>query len=304
MNIVLCADDNYVMACGVCITSIFENNKDINCNVYIFTEGFTTNNEKILYSIGRKYNQNIIIKIIDTYLFANLKVSSRFRKSIYFRFLIPTVLEDESIALYLDCDVIVDGSIKGLQDICIDNYACAVIEDQSGDDIRNHNRINIYNSSYFNSGVLLINLDYWRQYDISDKCISFIYENPEICLFPDQDALNVILHGKVKFISYKYNFQALFYVDDKDKLLHRKKWNEINMCSKNPIIIHYSCDIKPWFHECKHPKVERFLYYKELSPFKNTKEQYIIPIRKRRIMKCKYLIKKMIKYTTLGIIKL
>lgn len=304
MNIVLCTDDNYVMACSICITSIFENNKNLKCNIYILSETLSDNNVAIFSSIAHKYNQKIIIKIIEGNIFNGLKVNNRFRKSIYFRFLIPNILKNEKKALYLDSDIIVDGSIKALEEISIENYACAAVEDQCGDDIRNHNRIEIDDTIYFNSGVLLMNLDYWRKNNIAEKCIDFIYNNPEKCLFPDQDALNVILHDKIKYIGYTYNFQALLYAEDNQKLLHRSKWKDINQAKQNSIIIHYTCDIKPWFIECKHPRIDRFLYYKSLSPFKDNTQKSILPLQKRRMLKIKSMIKKSIRILSFGLIKI
>ena len=56
-----------------------------------------------------------------------------------------------------------------------------------------------------------MNLDYWRNNHVADKLVSWI-EGFEGCLMcPDQDALNVVLEGKVKFLDYRYNFQQGFY---------------------------------------------------------------------------------------------
>lgn len=285
------------MACCICITSIFENNKNLECRIYILSEAISENSRKQINTIADKYNQEIIIKIIDGITLNNLKVSNRFRKSIYFRFLIPNILYNEARALYLDCDIIVNGSIKDLESISLENYACAVVEDQCGDDIRNHNRIEIDDTIYFNSGVLLMNLDYWRENKIAEKCIDFIYNHPDKCLFPDQDALNVILHNKVKYLSYSYNFQALFYEKNNNRLLHRSKWDNINEYSKSPIIVHYSCDIKPWYIECKHPKKDLFLYYKELSIYNSQKLESIISLRKRRMIRIKSFIRNILGFT-------
>lgn len=41
IEIGLCSDENYAMACGVCITSIFESNKNSKFRVHILTNGFT-----------------------------------------------------------------------------------------------------------------------------------------------------------------------------------------------------------------------------------------------------------------------
>ena len=41
---------------------------------------------------------------------------------------------------------------------------------------------------YINSGVLLLNLDYWREHDIEARCIRWLEGNRERATMPDQDA--------------------------------------------------------------------------------------------------------------------
>lgn len=263
MNIVLCADENYAMACGICITSILENNRGNHCHIYVLTDGFSEKTVSLFNQMQTQYAQEISIKKIDSTVFEGLNVSDRFRRSIYFRFLIPDIVNGDK-ALYLDSDIIVNGDLKSLWDIDLSSYACAVVEDQCSDDIRLHNRINMY-STYFNSGVLLMNLTYWRDNLIKEKLVDYIFNNPEKCLYPDQDALNVILEGKVYFFDYIYNFQELMLDDANSSFLHRNKWDKVKKAFEQPIIIHYTKSIKPWHVEYEGPFKHIFLKYKSLS---------------------------------------
>ena len=45
INLVLCCDDKFVMPVLVCLTSVFENNKEYSFCVYIVTAGITQENE-------------------------------------------------------------------------------------------------------------------------------------------------------------------------------------------------------------------------------------------------------------------
>lgn len=269
MNIVLCADEHYAMPCGICITSILENNRDCSCQIYVLTNGFSDKTKSLFIQLQEKYNQPINIVDIDSSIFKGLKVSERFRESIYYRFFIPDIVQGEK-ALYLDSDIIVNGSLRELWNIDLSDYACAVIEDQCGDDIRLHNRIEVY-SAYFNSGVILMNLEYWRENSIKERLIDFIYNNPERCLYPDQDALNVVLADKVFFADYKFNFQDLMNSDEGDLMLHRSKWAKIQEAKKNPTVIHYTSWTKPWHLHYSGFFKDVFLYYKSLSPWNLTK---------------------------------
>lgn len=70
-----------------------------------------------------------------------------------------------------------------------------LIDKRKSDVIVLRNRIGMYDSPYSNSGVLLVNLDYWREHDVARRLAAFVREHPEKCLLSDQDALNVRLHG-------------------------------------------------------------------------------------------------------------
>lgn len=266
MNIALCTDEKYSYPCGVCITSILENNKEEECNFYVLTTGLKPKTCQKFKYIENKYKQKIeIIKIPDQTL-NSLKASDRFPSSIYFRFLLPEILDCDKV-LYLDCDIIVTANLSGLWNTDIKEYACAAVEDQASDDITLKNRVGIY-EDYFNSGVLLMNLDYWRKNNIASALVDFIYENPSICEFPDQDALNIVLQGKVLFLEYQYNYQEIFYWDKSRLYLHKKKWSKLLPENILPTIIHYSTSSKPWYKGCTHPLKDEFFKYKKASPWK------------------------------------
>lgn len=280
MDIVLCADDNYAMPCGVCLTSLFENNRDTECNVYILTVGFSEATNALFAQLSEKYQQTIQIVPIDSSLFQNLKVSDRFRESIYYRFLIPDIVKGDK-ALYLDCDIIVTSSLKELWETDVTDYACAAVEDQRGDDIVQHNRIEMY-STYFNSGVLLMNLNYWRQHDVKQQLVDYIYENPDRCLYPDQDALNVVLEHKVLLLDYKYNYQQQMSLPSSELYLHRSKWAQANKYMEElPVIIHYSSNLKPWHVEYPHFYKSIFFEYKSKSPWASYEIHYGATKRER-----------------------
>lgn len=248
MNIALCTDDRYANHCAICITSILENNKLEDCHIYVMTEGLLDENIKKFHYLEEYYKKPVEVKVIDGKMFEGLQVTGRLPRSMYFRFMLPEIINDSSV-LYLDCDIIVRHSLRDLFHIDLTNYACGVVEDQCGDDVRMHNRINMF-SRYFNSGVLLMNLDYWRKYDIAKKLIDYI-ANAGWLMCPDQDALNVVLEGEVLYLDYTYNFQQGFYGEL--TWLRADKWENVEKDRCSPIIVHYTSGEKPWHTDCVHP---------------------------------------------------
>lgn len=266
MKIILCSDEHYAMPCAACIASIFENNKDEQVEVDILTNGFCEETVVKFNRLASSYSQRIGVITVDDSKFVSLKVSFLFPKSIYYRFLIPSLFPQCDKALYLDCDIIVNGQLTSLWNTSLEGQACACVEDQTSDDIRHSHRTGVA-GSYFNSGMMLINLKYWREHNIAEKCIEFINEHPERCLYPDQDALNHVLANKVIWLPYCYNFQYLMYGDKYGLMLSRDKWSEIDKNKGHEVIVHYSFFIKPWHKDCSHPLRDLFFKYLAFTPW-------------------------------------
>lgn len=259
MNIALCTDDNYAKYCMVAIVSILENNTNTECCVYVITDSFNESNRELLKYLSDYYKQKILVTEIPSDSFEGLKVRSRYRKSMFYRFLLPEIVKDEKV-LYLDCDIINRLPLSDFYNTNLAGRAAAVIEDAQGDDVLLHNRSK-YTGKYFNSGVMLMNLDYWRKNNIKEQLVEFIEKNPDRCFYPDQDALNIVLEDKVMFVPYIYNCQQAWYLPLDVIQFSFTKWNKVIEAIRNPVIVHYNFDNKPWFKECNHPYKEWFMQY-------------------------------------------
>lgn len=265
MNIALCTDENFSVPALVCITSVFENNKSERCNVYVLTDFLSPDVRAKFSKLAKVYGQSIDILSIDKQRFKDLTVNERFPISMYYRFLLPEILTKESKVLYLDCDIIVRHSLRELYDTSLDGKALAAVVAQSCDDIVWTNQLKLH-SPYFNSGVLLMNLNYWRQNDSFNKLVSWVATNPDKCVLPDQNALNSIFDGYVKYLDYTYNYQEAWFNIENTKI-HYSKWNAIKEIGRDPIIIHYCEAEKPWFEECKNPFKAEWVKYASMYDF-------------------------------------
>lgn len=265
MNISLCTDEKFVIPCLTCITSILENNKDEMVHIYVLTSCLPESEIKKFHKLAALYGQEITVTKIDINKVKGLKTCPPFPISMYFRFLLPEILNNQTKVLYLDCDIIVRHSLRDLYKTDLTGFSCAAVEDQHADDIllKNNTRTQ---SPYFNSGVLLMNLDYWRKHNIAYQLIKFIHDNPERCIYPDQDALNIVLDGIVTYLPYSYNFQHYWSVNFHMAKISRDKHPAIKEAGKNPCIVHF-CKEKPWWTICHNPYTSEFDYFNRLHSF-------------------------------------
>lgn len=269
MNIVLATDNNYVQHCAITISSILRNNSDV--TIYVLTEDLFENNKKILCDEVDAYNGKIEIVMVNKDIIDSLPMPSHvylahISRATYYRLLLPSIIPiDVDKVIYLDCDLIVNHSLDELWNIDLDRYAIAACKQIGGG--RDGNRLGIpMEYGYFNAGVLLINVQYWREHEISKALIGFLFAHSDIVVFHDQDALNVVLYDQCYYLHQRWNMNYATYSNQflsiqKDDLGYdyAKEINEAIGFQKKPSILHYSARIKPWNWKCTHPLVN--LYY-------------------------------------------
>ncbi|ECJ2337675.1 glycosyltransferase family 8 protein, partial [Salmonella enterica subsp. salamae] len=112
-------------------------------------------------------------------------------------------------------------------------------------------------NGYFNAGVMLINNDEWRKNNVTQESLSMI-NSGKIFRYADQDVLNILLNGKVKYLQRKFNNKTTLSVnfDAEAKNID------------NTIIMHYVTPNKPWYKIFKAKYFER--YFNE-SPWQNNR---------------------------------
>jgi lipopolysaccharide biosynthesis glycosyltransferase len=261
VNIVFATDKNYIQHLCAALVSLLENNKDLCIDIYIISSGMSNKSYRNIKEITDKYNCTVKHIVISDKLFTTLAVTHPYYpKGTYYRLLIPELIDTEKI-LYLDSDIIVNGSIKELYEQDLNNYYVCAIEDP-GFDRHDQLKMNIA-SKYFNSGMMLINLALWKTSGLQKKVIDFIENNPQAVLFPDQCGLNSIINGQWKKVPLKYNQQSSIFSPAFEEQFDSFSKAELDEAKNNPVIIHYTSGSKPWHSTNTHPY--KYLYWKYLK---------------------------------------
>ena len=265
-------DDHYAPHAGVMLTSLFENNREETFEVFVLTRGLAKENTYALQSLGEKYPATITILPVDLAQFSNcpIRPGDHITMEAYFR-LMATQLLPKRIdrILYLDVDIVIDGSIRELWEWDIDNYAMGAVIDESFCNHEVYNRLRLDPVvPYFNSGVLLMNLNYWREHHVMERCMKCIGDNPDILSFHDQDTLNIVLKDEKVYLPIRYNYQTGYYLswiypDYPDEFKRQVLDN-----ARRPVVIHFSGPLKPWTTSSDHPFRRKYLHYQHLSPWK------------------------------------
>lgn len=276
MNIVICVDHRFVMQCGVLSYSICVNNKDVDIHFFIMTDNtFTLEDKKDITDIVKTYNNENIVDFVlvdDKYVkdFAWYE-QGYYTIQTFYRIFMPILLSSTiDKVLYLDGDIVVRDSLKKLWNLSMDNYAIAATPDGGtcgSFDIYNRLKYSI-DLGYFNAGVMLVNLKYWRDNDLSKKMIEFLYNNRN-CLLGDQDALNFVLKECKLHLPMMYNVQPPFLFDYRNMRFSIYQYKEeLDEARRNPVVLHFA-GCRPWEKGCDHPYKDEFFKYQSKTKWKD-----------------------------------
>jgi len=261
LNIVFATDGGYLQHLAVALASLLENNSGM--NVYVINNDISSTDWKRLEKLFVGTDSYLIDAKIDDRQIENLITRSYFTKATYYRLFIPDIVKGDR-ALYLDVDIVINGCIDDLYNTELSNTFLAAVDDLY---IQNFYYLEMEHSAkYFNSGVMLINLEYWRAYNVKEKVIEFIRRKPEVISFMDQDGLNSVINGNWLELHPQYNMHT--------GLLNKECAVDLQIkeAIDNPVIIHYTGSSKPWHFRNNHPYKHLYWKYLRKTPYK-----YFIP---------------------------
>jgi lipopolysaccharide biosynthesis glycosyltransferase len=258
LNIVFTIDERFIQHFTVTLTSVLENNRDIDVTVFVLHDIADTTILQNVASFAREnYSAVVHLMFVENSLFESYRISLHYSKSVYYRLIITDLLPtDVNSALFLDADIVVTGSLLELADYHFKSgkYLLAVHDVSRDNNIERLNKLGFPLTEYFNAGVLLINVKAWRDERVSTQLLDLANRYMDKIAWWDQDILNMYFYGKWKPIDKKYN-----------ALLLDSRLPEM------PIIIHYGGAEKPWLYSQDHPYKEQYWKYIRMSPFKNAK---------------------------------
>lgn len=216
-------DGRYSKFTGTSILSVFENLSypPLSVTIHLLHDNtLTQDNRDKFIQLAKNYNQTIKFynleelcpdKIEEFRNLINIVNSSGTRTlgNLYRFCILQVIPKNLQKVLYFDSDTIINLNVKELWETSVDNAPLAAIpEVESYVDTGFHTLVKkniVYKSNYFNSGVLVINLDYWRKVtETIAEGIKFRVANTD-CDCSDQDILNYCFSKKYVKLSKKFN---------------------------------------------------------------------------------------------------
>jgi len=267
-SVVFALDQNFLIPGTVAVFSLLKNHPDKSIRIYLISGDEDPIWIQPLVNLIREMGSEPVLKSVSKALVSDLKINLHFSQAIFYRLFVADLIEEQRV-IYLDSDLLVHGNLDELWEIDLGNFPLAAVPDPM---IQDFDRIGLSShEGYFNSGVLVMDLDRWRKMDLGKGVRDFIQENPDAISYPDQCGLNAILKGNWYRLSPEWNVQTGF-MDEKPKAFSELYFPKevLDESIKNPKVVHFTGSFKPWNMGSDHPF--KFLFWKYLrqTPYSKT----------------------------------
>ena len=280
LNVRYTSDNNYAPWLCVSVASLLENNKGADAiTVYAVADSWDEKYVSRLENQVSRYGDSRRLRLIDgkewTSRLAEMgMLPYRGGQAPNLRLFFPEFIDsDVEKLLYLDCDTIVCGDLSPLFETNMNDKPIAVVLDS----LTTHYRSKIGFSatdSYFNSGVILFDVENWKRCNATEHIMSVIGSGEhKTFINPDQDTLNVSLRGQAVILHPRYNFQTTHKVYP--NRLYFKHYGgidyytdaELDEARKDSVILHAYRFLGqfPWHKNAIHPWRNTFLTYAAIS---------------------------------------
>ena len=263
INVLMCGNSFIFRGCMITTLSMVKHTKEP-INMFWFTMDLTEKEsrftpltqehanyiEKILKDANPESKVTLLdlSDIFKKEMMDSVNINSHFTPYSMLRLFADMIPEIPDKIIYLDTDTIINNDLAQLYDIDISDYELGAVKD-------------LYNwatpsrwgkvRTYFNAGVLLLNMEKIRQTGMFKKARQLCHDKK--MLYMDQDALN-------KSIKYQKMLPLKFNAKDK----YRKD-----------IVVHHFCNVRKkgnWFHRVKPWEVD--LVKQKMTVYNDILDEY------------------------------
>lgn len=279
IRIALCLDAAYAPWAATTMASCLQANAGCEVRFDVVHDGSLSSSDiEGLRIVANGSNGGIEFHSVGPSNLEGLPTTSEFGNVVWLRLYLPEILAGVSKVLYLDTDTFVAGRLTELWQTPLQDAPLAAVANVVEPPFRSHvAALGVsYPGGYFNSGVLLLNLELMRAEGSLEQLLRFALDHREELVWPDQDVLNAVFVNRWLALHPRFNAQSV--------LWHPAEWavevfdeQALRDATRAPVVRHFEgrglC--KPWHYMCPVPG------YKEYRKVLATTPWAHIPIEDR-----------------------
>ena len=247
ISLLVSLDQAYLPQLQVLLTSLYLNNPGERFDLYLLHSEIPAHALAPVTQQCLRLQYHLYPILMEEQLFADAPTTKQYPREMYYRLLAGTVLPRQlNRILYLDPDILVINPLRPLWELDLATHLFAAAAHTGKTELANSvNRIRLgTNHDYYNSGVLLMNLEECRRSISAEQIFRYVAEHEKEMLLPDQDILNA-LYGKriLPLDDALWNYDARNYNTYR---LASAGQHELNWVLQHTAILHFCGRAKPW----------------------------------------------------------
>lgn len=256
INLLLALDNRCVQGCAVTLASSLSRLEgDSVARVFLVTHGLSGRARSALHDTVRKSGEGHTLEFINfdpRSVAVGLARSRLITPMAYVTCVMDRILpRDVCRCLYMDCDIVATRDLSELWKTELAGYSLAAVDDGNRPVLLEHQaRLGLREPRYFNSGVLLVDLERWRERRVGERALATATRIGPRLILHDQDALNVALQG--------------------DWLALEPAWNTWTilpgLTPDDRVLFHFMGAPKPWHADYDRPFGELFFAELDRTP--------------------------------------
>lgn len=259
ITVVYACDDIYIRQTIISMISVIKYNPNV--KLYLVSAGVSRQNQNLLVrTIGWYGSQIHFIEMEDVLLGIQIDEVDRHPKTVYTKLFFENKIAEDRV-LYLDSDVVVKGSLEPLFQRDMQQEVVAGVMMPYSRKVKK--QVNTFaGQPYICDGVVLFNLELWRNTGKSKECFQYIEQYNGKPPMLSEGTLNHVCCGMIGVLEPTYNLMPSMLMYSLKEIwqlfkadVYYQSEKEMEEARGNPIIIHFMNELynRPWLEPCDHP---------------------------------------------------
>jgi len=281
IEIVTAIDEAFVRQLAVALASISTNCSEP-CRVRVLHDGVSTAARERVQGSRRDH---VEVEWIDArpVVDAHVLPVGNPRPTFFRLFLAELLPDDRERVVYLDADVIVRRSLRALWETALDGAAIGAVRDAYRPWMVRNDTFNWRDAGvapdapFFNSGVMLVDLDQWRRRDVRAHALALLSEHSRMF---DQCALNIVHEHEWTALEPVWNVQSYHLFGDQCLAFATEGRDRLDAAVRDPAVVHFTGGSfnRPWQAPCGNPFRDEWLAYLDQTPWRGWRPEPARPL--------------------------
>lgn len=244
IHLAIAFDDNYLDPFYALASSLVSVHPHGRLHIHAIATGISDNQKEEIRRYLSAGGHALSFYDIDESVARRFVLLDKWTSAVYYRLFFPFVIPASvQRLLYLDSDMIVLKNLSDLYTQDLETYPVAAVYDNY---VKIQPKLGIDEpGEYFNSGMLLIDIQRWQAERISEQAMDYLIRYPERIQFVDQCALNAVLYKRWKKIDKRYNLLYSYIPEG-------MRGRALQHALKDVVVVHFTIQ-RPWHMLCRNP---------------------------------------------------